>query len=95
MTQLQPQTLTPPETSAAPAYRLVQVTKTYRQKGRTVPALRGVDLEIGRGEFAAIQGPTGGGKSTLLQLLGALDRPSSGVVELGGGSISHAPRTRS
>ncbi|QIG40191.1 ABC transporter ATP-binding protein [Microbacterium sp. 4R-513] len=66
-----------------PLYRLAGVTRTYEQKGRTVHALTGVDLEIAAGDFVAIQGPTGGGKSTLLQLLGALDRPSSGSVVLG------------
>jgi putative ABC transport system ATP-binding protein len=48
-----------------------------------VTALTGVDLVIPSGQFVAVQGPTGGGKSTLLQMLGALDRPSSGTVQLG------------
>lgn len=60
-----------------PLYRLSQVEKTYQQKGRTVKALRGVDLEIMPGELVVIQGTTGGGKSTLLQMLGALDRPTA------------------
>ena len=64
-------------------YRLTDVTRTYRQKDRIVKALAGVDLEIAAGDFVTIQGPTGGGKSTLLQLLGALDRPTSGSVRLG------------
>jgi putative ABC transport system ATP-binding protein len=70
---------------AAPAvlYRLADVSRTYTQKGRLVKALAGVDLEIATGDFVTIQGPTGGGKSTLLQLLGALDRPTSGSVRLG------------
>ena len=66
-----------------PLYRLTGVTRTYQQKGRVVKALTGVDLEITAGDFVTIQGPTGGGKSTLLQLLGALDRPSAGSVILG------------
>src|SRR4051795_1844531 len=72
-------------TDAAPPalYRLTDVTRTYRQKGHLVKALAGVDLEIAAGDFVTIQGPTGGGKSTLLQLLGALDRPSTGSVVLG------------
>ena len=53
-------------------------------------ALAGVDLEIAEGDFVAIQGPTGGGKSTLLQLLGALDKPSSGSVVIGGTDIATA-----
>ena len=73
------------EPDAAPPalYRLTGVTRTYRQKDRIVTALAGVDLEIAAGDFVTIQGPTGGGKSTLLQLLGALDRPSAGTVRLG------------
>jgi putative ABC transport system ATP-binding protein len=62
-------------------YKLIGVTKDY-QKGRhtTVHALAGVDLVIEDGEWLAIQGPTGHGKTTLLQMLGALDRPTSGSV---------------
>ena len=79
-------------TDAAPAaiYRLHGVTRTYTQKERIVKALTGVDVEIAEGEFVTIQGPTGGGKSTLLQLLGALDRPSAGSVHLGALDISTA-----
>lgn len=65
-------------------YELRDVTKRYTQKTRTVDALRGVNLTIAEGELVAIQGPTGGGKSTLLQLLGAMDRPTSGAVTLDG-----------
>jgi putative ABC transport system ATP-binding protein len=61
-------------------YELTKVTKTYRKGGATVTALHEVDLNITRGEFVAIQGPTGQGKTTLLQMLGALDRPTSGSV---------------
>jgi putative ABC transport system ATP-binding protein len=69
-------------------YQLTGVTKTY-QKGRgTVQALRGVDLEINDGEFLAIQGPTGHGKTTLLQMLGGLDRPTSGSIELAGQDLA-------
>lgn len=69
--------------AAAPLYRAQGVTRTYTQKGRTVKALTGVDLTILPGEFVTIQGPTGGGKSTLLQMLGALEKPSSGSLKLG------------
>ena len=62
-------------------YKLTGVKKEY-QKGRgTVAALQGVDLVIDDGEWLAIQGPTGHGKTTLLQMLGGLDRPTSGSVE--------------
>ena len=64
-------------------YTLTDVSKTYRQGARTVEALSDVTLEIADGEFVAVQGQTGGGKSTLLQLLGALDTPSRGTVLLG------------
>lgn len=72
------------------AYRLTGVTRTYRQRERTVTALAGIDLEIAAGDFVTIQGPTGGGKSTLLQVLGALDRPTSGSVRLGDLDIAEA-----
>lgn len=73
-----------------PLYRAVGVTRTYTQKGRIVKALTGVDLQILPGEFVTIQGPTGGGKSTLLQLLGALDTPSTGSLLLDGRELSSA-----
>jgi putative ABC transport system ATP-binding protein len=64
-------------------YKLTGVTKEY-QKGRmVVGALQGVDLAISDGEWLAIQGPTGHGKSTLLQMLGGLDRPTAGQIILG------------
>ncbi len=66
-------------------YKLSGVTKDY-QKGRgVVHALRGVDVAIEDGEFLAIQGPTGHGKTTLLQMLGGLDQPTSGSVLFGAG----------
>ncbi|MGO8961406.1 MAG: ABC transporter ATP-binding protein [Streptosporangiaceae bacterium] len=66
-------------------YKLTGVTKNY-QKGRTVVvALQGVDLVIQDGEWLAIQGPTGHGKTTLLQMLGGLDRPTSGSIQFGDG----------
>ncbi len=77
-------------TPAVPAYRLAGVTKTYRQKGRVVQALTGVDVQIAQGDFVTIQGPTGGGKSTLLQLLGALDKPTAGHVMIGETDLAKA-----
>jgi putative ABC transport system ATP-binding protein len=61
-------------------YELHDVTKRYRTKRGTVEALSGVDLTIDDGAFLAIQGPTGQGKSTLLQMLGGMDRPSGGTL---------------
>jgi putative ABC transport system ATP-binding protein len=60
------------------------LAKTYSGDGIDVLALRGVDLEIGNGEFVAVMGPSGCGKSTLLHLLGGLDRPTAGSIELAG-----------
>ncbi len=79
--------------SATPAYRIVGVTKTYQQKGRVVKALTGVTINIAQGDFVTIQGPTGGGKSTFLQILGALDRPTEGEVFLNGADIAKASNT--
>ena len=87
------QTQQPPRTPAAASealYRLIGVTRVYSQRGRTVTALAGVDVEIAEGDFVAIQGPTGGGKSTLLQLLGALEKPTSGSVKLAGADFASA-----
>jgi putative ABC transport system ATP-binding protein len=65
-------------------YKLTGVAKLYQKGRRTVPAVRGLDLAIEDGEWLAIQGRTGHGKSTLLNLLGGLDRPTEGSVEMDG-----------
>jgi putative ABC transport system ATP-binding protein len=69
-------------------YSLEGVTKDYPKGRQTVHALRGVDLEIADGEWLSIQGPTGHGKSTLLQLLGGLDRPSAGTLDFAGRNLA-------
>ncbi|MGC3997106.1 MAG: ABC transporter ATP-binding protein [Anaeromyxobacter sp.] len=63
---------------------ILNVTKDYMLGRTVVPALRGVSLEIGWGEFLSIAGPSGSGKTTLLNLIGCVDRPSSGVVTVDG-----------
>jgi putative ABC transport system ATP-binding protein len=67
-----------------PAIEAHGVEKVFGAGPGAVRALRGVDLEVGEGEFVAIMGPSGSGKSTLLHILGALDRPTAGRVEVGG-----------
>lgn len=64
------------------------IEKTYNPKTIPVHALRGVDLTIKKGEFTAIVGPSGSGKTTLLNIIGGLDRPTSGYIEVGGKDIS-------
>jgi putative ABC transport system ATP-binding protein len=65
-------------------YELSNVTKNYLKGSRTVSAVRDLNLVIGDGEWLAIQGRTGHGKSTLLHILGGLDRPTAGTVTLAG-----------
>ena len=69
-------------------YKLTKIVRDYPKGRDVVHALRGVNLEIGDGEWLSIQGPTGHGKSTLLQLLGGLDRPTSGSLELEGRELA-------
>ncbi|MFF3450417.1 ABC transporter ATP-binding protein [Streptomyces sp. NPDC002667] len=78
-------------------YELRGVTKRYARGKESINALAGIDLTIGDGDRLVIQGPTGGGKSTLLQMLGGLDRPTAGSVELDGvdmAKLSEAKLTR-
>src|SRR5260370_6350843 len=65
-------------------YKLTGVTKTFSKGSQTGRALTDVDLDIDDGAWLAVQGRTGHGKTTLLYILGGLDRPSSGVVEFAG-----------
>ncbi len=68
--------------------RLENIRKTYQMGLVTVEALRGLSLDIKAGEYISIMGPSGCGKSTLLNLLGCLDRPSSGAYYLGGDDVA-------
>ncbi|BCM69123.1 MULTISPECIES: ABC transporter ATP-binding protein [Streptomyces] len=75
-------------------YELKNVTKRYTRGKDTVHALDGIDLTIADGDRLVIQGPTGGGKSTLLQMLGALDRPTSGDIVLDGTDLATLTEAR-
>ena len=76
---------------------LRNITKTYQRGPEKVQVLHGIDLDIERGDFVALMGPSGSGKTTLLNLIGGLDSPTSGSIEvdgqridqLGGGKLSH------
>lgn len=68
--------------------RVVNLKKIYNLEGGAVQALRGVDIDFEEGDFVALMGPSGSGKSTLLNLLGCLDRPTSGRYFLGGQDVS-------
>ncbi len=75
-------------------YRLTGVSKTYRKGGREILAVRELDLDIRQGEWLAVQGKTGHGKTTLLQLLGGLDRPTEGRVTFAGQDLATAPEAQ-
>ncbi|HYO49742.1 MAG TPA: ABC transporter ATP-binding protein [Chloroflexia bacterium] len=77
-----------------PIIRLVGLTRQYRMGPAIVSAVAGVDLEIGRGEAVALVGPSGSGKSTLLNLIGGLDRPTSGEIWVDGENVARASARR-
>jgi len=68
--------------------------KTYRKNANQVPVLRGLDLEVEAGEFVCVVGASGSGKSTMLHLLGTLDKPDQGEIRLEGERIDNLPSER-
>ena len=79
-------------TDSSPIVELRNVTRVYRQGDVEVPALRGVSLTVRGGEFTALCGPSGSGKTTALNLIGALDKPTSGLVMLEGHDLTTLSR---
>src|SRR2546428_5330164 len=68
--------------------RARDLDKTYRRAGEEIHVLQGLNLDVDKGEFVAFMGPSGSGKTTLLNLLGGLDVPSAGTIEVAGDSIT-------
>ena len=75
--------------TTGPLIAVDDITKTYAMEGAPVHALRGITLQIQRGEFVTVVGPSGSGKSTFMHILGCLDRPTGGAYRLDGRDVSH------
>jgi putative ABC transport system ATP-binding protein len=74
--------------TSEPIVRAANLRKSFRRGSEQIDVLQGVQLEIPRGEFLALMGPSGSGKTTLLNLIGGLDTPTEGRIEVGGVDIS-------
>jgi putative ABC transport system ATP-binding protein len=83
--------MTVTEQNGAAAIKSVDVTRTYLVDHFEVHALRGVSIEIAKGEYVGLMGRSGSGKTTLMNIIGGLDHPSSGTVYLFGDEISQLP----
>jgi len=83
----------PPE----PLVIIEDLSKSYRRGSQEIPVLRNISLDVGWGEFLALMGPSGSGKTTLLNLIAGIDRPDSGVLQVGGidiGQLSESELSR-
>jgi putative ABC transport system ATP-binding protein len=78
----------PAAVALAPAVAADAVTRRYGEGDTAVDALRGITLDVPAGQFTAVMGPSGSGKSTLMHLLAGLDRPTEGVIHIGGEDIT-------
>ena len=75
-----------------PLVRIHDVHKYFTRGSERIDVLQGVNLDIPQGDFLALMGPSGSGKTTLLNLMGGLDKPSAGSIEVGGANITRAVR---
>src|SRR5689334_11676579 len=73
---------------STPVVRFQEVFKTYDEDGLKVEAIRGVSFAIPKGRFSMLVGPSGSGKTTLLNLIGCIDRPTSGALEVCGEEVA-------
>lgn len=71
-----------------PALEIDSVSKSFKEKRRTLPVLSDISLTVGQGEFVSIIGPSGSGKSTLLHVIGGLTRPDAGTVRMNGAEVT-------
>ncbi|HVL13820.1 MAG TPA: ATP-binding cassette domain-containing protein, partial [Gemmata sp.] len=77
-----------------PLVEIERLSKVYRKGAQEVPVLRDLDLAVGAGEFVALMGPSGSGKTTLLNLIAGIDRPTSGVIRVGGEDLAKLSRSK-
>jgi putative ABC transport system ATP-binding protein len=77
-----------------PLVEIENLSKVYRKGAQEVPVLRDLNLSVGAGEFLALMGPSGSGKTTLLNLIAGIDRPTGGVIRVGGQDLSQLSRNK-
>ena len=81
--------VSPADSAAKPSIVSIRgLSKAYRRGGQVIPVLSGIDLDIADGDFVALMGPSGSGKSTLLNLIAGIDKPTAGIITVGGIDIA-------